>query len=212
METPNGIYKALASVNKEVNYIGKNRKNEQQNFNFRGIDDVMNELHTLFAKNEIVIKHKVLSYATDTVTSSRGTALYHTKANIKFFFIYSDSSKLKVTTVGEAMDSGDKGINKCLSIGLKNVLLQMFLIPTVEDKDPDSQAHEVKIEPVKAKVVNKPKPENNELLEDALLKAELAENEEILKNVWDSYPSMHKNDQFIKTVKAVKETIKSNKL
>ena len=43
-----GIYKALAAVNKEIKPIAKDRTNQQQGFKFRGIDDVMNELHSLF--------------------------------------------------------------------------------------------------------------------------------------------------------------------
>ena len=41
--------KALATVNKSIKAIGKDRTNQQQGFKFRGIDDVMNELHSLFA-------------------------------------------------------------------------------------------------------------------------------------------------------------------
>jgi hypothetical protein len=45
------------------------------------------------------------------------------------------------------MDSGDKGNNKCVSIALKYALIDMFTIPTIEQKeaDPDGQSVEVKL-------------------------------------------------------------------
>ena len=36
------------------------------------------------------------------------------------------------------MDSADKGMNKAMSIALKYALMQMLLIPTKEEKDPDA--------------------------------------------------------------------------
>jgi hypothetical protein len=38
------------------------------------------------------------------------------------------------------MDSGDKASNKALSIGLKYAMLQVFCIPTEDEKDPDAQS------------------------------------------------------------------------
>ena len=40
---------------------------------------------------------------------------------------------------GEAADNGDKGYNKCKSIALKYVLMQMFLVPTKDIADPDRE-------------------------------------------------------------------------
>ena len=41
------------------------------------------------------------------------------------------------------MDSGDKGMNKAMSIALKYALFQLFTIPTKEDKDPDATSYEI---------------------------------------------------------------------
>jgi len=143
------IYKKLAAINSEVEAIGKDRKNEQQGFKFRGIDDVMNALHFSFAKNEVVILPEVLTYERSERQNTKGTAIFSILAKIKYTFVAPDGSSVSSIVVGEAMDSGDKGMNKALSIALKYVLLQMFLIPTEEEKDPDSQTHEVKPQPKK---------------------------------------------------------------
>jgi len=50
-----------------------------------------------------------------------------------------------MTSIGEAMDYGDKGASKTLSIALKYALVNMFLIPTEEmaNDDPDTTTHEL---------------------------------------------------------------------
>jgi hypothetical protein len=45
--------------------------------------------------------------------------------------------------IGEAMDSADKASNKAMSTALKYTLMQMFLIPTKDEKDTEYQTHEV---------------------------------------------------------------------
>jgi len=56
-----------------------------------------------------------------------------------------DGSEVAMTSIGEAMDYGDKGASKTLSIALKYALVNMFLIPTEEmaKDDPDATTHEV---------------------------------------------------------------------
>jgi len=131
------IYSALIAVMREVSEIKKGQKNQQQGFMFRGIDEVMNELHSLFAKNGIIILPEILQKNTTTAQTKSGGIMYHVELNCKFSFIAEDGSQVEAVGAGEAMDSGDKGTSKALSIALKYVLLQMFLIPTQEKKDPD---------------------------------------------------------------------------
>ena len=45
------IYNRIANAFSEVKAIGRNQKNENQNFMFRGIDDIYNELHDILAKH-----------------------------------------------------------------------------------------------------------------------------------------------------------------
>lgn len=137
------IYKKLAEINKKIGAIGKNQKNAQQGFKFRGIDDVMNELHGLFAEHEVLILPNVIKTETIEKVNNKGTLLFYVKADIEFTFVTTDGSNVKAYITGEAMDSGDKATNKAMSIALKYALLQMFLIPTEEPKDPDGESHEV---------------------------------------------------------------------
>lgn len=139
-DTTPAIYKAIIGVMNDVNAIGKDSYNKTQNFKYRGIDDVMNELHTALAKNKVFVVPEVLSEARSTGKSKSGGELYYTRLTIRFTFYAEDGSSVAAVVIGEAMDSGDKASNKALSIGLKYAMLQVFCIPTEDEKDPDAQS------------------------------------------------------------------------
>lgn len=140
------IYAALIEANKKVGAISKDSENLQQKFKFRGIDDVYNELHPILAECGIVIIPEVVNYEVSEKQGRNGVLLY-TRATIRHHFTTSDGSYVTTTVVGEAMDSGDKGMNKAMSIALKYALFQIFTIPTKEDKDPDATTHELVASP-----------------------------------------------------------------
>lgn len=138
MEIPK-IYPAMAAVMKDVKAIGKTEKNSQQNFKFRGIDNVMNELHEIFARHGVIPVPYVVDYKVTEKATQRGSIMYVTHATMDFHFICGeDGSEIIARTIGEAMDTADKSMNKAMSIALKYALLQTLLIPTEEVKDPDA--------------------------------------------------------------------------
>lgn len=136
------IYSAIAEVMRKTSAISKGRKNQQQGFQFRGIDDVMNELHSTLAECGVFIVPEVLEENRTEGQSRSGSAMFYTRLKIKFTFYAEDGSSVSSTVIGEAMDTGDKASNKALSIGYKYACLQVFCIPTEDDKDPDAQCHE----------------------------------------------------------------------
>ena len=132
------IYKTIIEVRADINAIGKDRRNQQQGFQFRGIDDVMNELHSSLAKCGVFVLPKVLEETRTTGKTSRGGDMFYTRLKINFGFYAEDGSHVDAVVIGEAMDTGDKASNKALSIGLKYAMLQVFCIPTEDEKDPDA--------------------------------------------------------------------------
>ena len=139
-ETKPLIYSAIVGVMKSVNAIGKDRQNQQQHFAYRGIDDVMNELHAALSENGVFVVPEVLNEVRSTGKSRNGGELYYTRLTIRFTFYAGDGSSVNAVVIGEAMDSGDKASNKALSIGFKYAMLQVFCIPTEDDKDPDAES------------------------------------------------------------------------
>jgi len=140
------IFKKLIAVMNAVGAIEKNRKNQQPGFSyqFRGIDDVMNELHTHFAKEGIVIMPEVIEERREQITTAKGSLLLYSFVKIKYTFYADDGSNVSAIGIGEAMDSSDKATNKAQSSALKYVLLQSLLIPTEEPKDVENDSYELK--------------------------------------------------------------------
>ena len=143
METP-FIYSKMASILNDVDAIKKDKTNTQQNYKFRGIDDMYNALHVLFAKYQVFITSNVLKIEREERTSIKGTNLIYTVIQIEFNFITIDGSSVSSIMIGEAMDSGDKSANKAMSTALKYALMQAFLIPTDDLIDSDKDTYEVK--------------------------------------------------------------------
>lgn len=132
------IYQNIIRAMNEVNSISKDNYNKIQNFKFRGIDDVMNTMHPILSKNNIFVAPEVENFEREERTSKNGGLIIYTVATIKFTFYAEDGSNIIVKVIGEAMDSGDKGMNKAMSIAYKYALFQVFCIPTEDDPDKDS--------------------------------------------------------------------------
>ena len=154
METKN-IYTAMIAVMRDITSIGKSSKNVQQGFNFRGIDAVYNELHNLLAKHGIITLPQAGTPVTEERVNSKGTTLRFVQIPMTYQFVASDGSSITCQVIGEGMDSGDKATNKAMAIAHKYALLQTFLIPTEEQKDPDFETHEVSPRPAVAKVMDR---------------------------------------------------------
>lgn len=144
------VYLAIAQVAAKLSKdgISKNRKNDQQNYNFRGIDDVYNALAPFLAEAKLCILPQVLSRECVERTTAKGNAIFYVTVKISFDFVSAeDGSKHTVVTYGEAMDTGDKATNKAMSAAYKYAAMQAFCIPTEGDNDADATTHEVKAAP-----------------------------------------------------------------
>ena len=140
------IYPAMSAVMGEIDAIGKESRNQQQGFMFRGIDQAYNAIHPLMAKHKIFTVPRVTEFVSRTErTTARGGTLFCTVLMVEYDFICgTDGSKITIGPIaGEAMDSGDKGCNKALAVAHKYALFQAFMIPTEKSDDPDFDTHEV---------------------------------------------------------------------
>ena len=145
------IYESISAVMADVGAIGKNTRNTQQGFMFRGIDAVMNALQPAMLKNHIFVVPEVLDQTREERQSSKGGTLLYSILRMRYTFYAEDGSNVSAVVVGEGMDSGDKASNKAMSIAFKYACFQVFCIPTEEMKDPDAECHEVVMSPKKEK-------------------------------------------------------------
>ena len=200
------IYQSLGAIMNEVTPIKKGQLNKAQNFNFRGIDDFMNELHGLMAKNSVIIIPKEIEHMQDTYEVEKyengkttKKLQFRSRVHMAFSFVScEDGSSVEADGWGEAADSGDKGYNKCKSIALKYVLMQMFLIPTIEIADSDGET----LEPVSAK--------NDPNLELTLQLVKETKSLEELQQVWKDNAGYKSNKAFYKAVQERNHQLSEN--
>jgi hypothetical protein len=153
------VYEAISNVQAEMASIGisKDKKNAQQGYNFRGIDDVYDALAPILAKHKLCILPRVTSREVVERQSAKGNALFYVTVGCEFDMVSAvDSSMHTVKTYGEAMDSADKATNKAMSAAYKYACFQAFCIP-VDTVDADADSHEVKAKK-KAETPTPPKP------------------------------------------------------
>lgn len=141
-----GVYRAINAVQADLAKTGieKNRRNTQQGYSFRGIDDVYQSLAPLLAKHGLCILPRVIDRQVTERQTAKGGLLFYTVLTVEFDFVCTvDGSRHTVTTVGEAMDSADKSSNKAMSAAYKYAAFLSFAIPTEGDDDADATNHEV---------------------------------------------------------------------
>ncbi|WP_319737985.1 ERF family protein [Cronobacter sakazakii] len=142
------VYQAISAVAKEMAATGisKDRTNTQQNFKFRGIDQVYNALAPALVNHGLLILPRITERTVTERTTPKGTVLFYVVVKAEFDFVSTkDGSVHTVVTYGEAMDSGDKATNKAMSIAYKYAAFQAFCIPTEETAiDADAEVHHIK--------------------------------------------------------------------
>lgn len=166
------VYKAIAKVSAALaeEGISKTRSNTQQNFKFRGIDEILNALAPILAKNELVVIPRVASSDRQEKPTKNGGVLNYVTLTVEFDLVSAkDGSKHTAVIVGEAMDAGDKAANKAMSIAYKYMAILTFCIPTEGDNDPDASSHEIAAKP-NASQSPKPDPSQSRKISEAQLK------------------------------------------
>jgi hypothetical protein len=146
------INQQLVSVTRRIasEGIGKSRKNEQQGYKFRGVDEVMNAFAPILATEGIYLRPRFTERDVAERTNKNGTALFYVTVRGEFDF---SNEAGEVVTVGpfygEAMDSGDKATNKAMATAFKYAMFQTFCVPleAVTGGDADLQTHEIAARP-----------------------------------------------------------------
>lgn len=133
------IHEALVKIMGEIGGVAKGRRNISQNYSFRGIADIYLAAQPLLAKHGVhLTPHAVLSETVVDRETSKGGLSVHIRQRIEFRFYHQDGSFVSCVTTGEAMDTGDKASNKCMSAAAKYALIVTFAIPE-EDPEVDTE-------------------------------------------------------------------------
>lgn len=139
------VFQKIAAVQGELSKVGisKDRRNQQQGYNFRGIDEVYAALSPLLAKHGLVIVPRVIERQCIEGQTRKGDPLFRVTVHAEFDFIAAEDGSIHTAaTYGEAMDSADKATNKAMSAAYKYAAFMTFAIPTEGDNDADASRPE----------------------------------------------------------------------
>jgi hypothetical protein len=149
------IYPAIMKVMEEIGVIGKTRKNPQQGYSFRGIDDVLNNLQPALIRAKVFVVPRMMEVHREEKPTKQGGVLNYTTVKAEFDFCSAeDGSKVTASTYGEGMDSSDKSTNKAMSAALKYAIIQTFAIPTEELIDSERDHLEPAVEYISAESIS----------------------------------------------------------
>lgn len=146
------IYESIAAIQADVDFIGKDKTTQSgSKFKYRGVDQVLNTLHPLFAKHKVFAVPEVMEIlAREERATNSGNKVLYEVLKVKYSFFAEDGTSVAAVVVGEAMDSGDKVSNKCMSVAYKYACFQLLSIPTEETcADPDDNNEQ--LTPAKSK-------------------------------------------------------------
>lgn len=130
------VQQAWSNVMGEVTHLGKDSRNAQQGFNFRGIDAVMNLVGPVLRRHGVSILPSAEDIQRRDFTTSKGTVMRETLVNVTYIITGPDGDTLVGSAFGEASDAGDKSTPKAMSVAYRTFLLQSLCLPT-DEADPD---------------------------------------------------------------------------
>lgn len=142
VEQPLPVHVLMGQVMAGVQPIGKDQQNREQGYSFRGIDQVMRELHPLLSARGVLMLPTVLERVAETRTTRAGSAMYAVHLHVLYRFMGPLGDELVVDAWGEGADTADKATPKAMTAALKAALLQTFLIPTPDTVDADATTPE----------------------------------------------------------------------
>lgn len=138
---PIPVHLAWLRVRADIKKIAKDDYNQNQKYNFRGIDAALNAFGPVTLRHGVnVMPYRVEASYRDTHTSqNKPTRECTVKVTWRVYGPKGDF--FEAQTAGESLDSADKGSAKAQSVALRTLLLNGGMIPT-GDPEPDSSSVE----------------------------------------------------------------------
>lgn len=139
------VLAAIHAVSNELAQIGisKDRRNKEQGFDFRGIDQVMNVLAPLLVKHHLLVIPRFFDRIVTERQTKSGSTAFNVVLRGEFHFVsVIDGTEVVANTVGEGQDMGDKATNKAMAIAYKYAMFQTFCVPLEASADPDAHTPE----------------------------------------------------------------------
>ena len=198
------IYEAICGVMEDVGAVKKTDRNEFDKYMYRGIDAVMNALQPAMIKHHVFVTPEVVEQTREDRIGKNGSPLIYSVTKVKYTFYTDDGSSVSALVIGEAMDRGDKSMNKAMSAAFKYACFQTFCIPTEEMIDSEKDSPEVAESPheMGERLLKKPTEKQLNLLNSLWKKTDDQTRMDVLKKYPDlSAITMKEASEIIEVLK-----------
>lgn len=136
------IFQRILAVMEDVKRVEKNKKNEEQKYNYASESDITDMIRPLLVKHGLVL---LMTKKGDTRWRSRGeTKSQVAGITMSFTLVNADKpdERIAYEMSGEGMDGGDKNEYKAFTGCVKYALTKPFLISTGDDPEKDGEKSE----------------------------------------------------------------------
>jgi hypothetical protein len=147
MSDPKSVDEAWSDAMDDLRAVAKTEFNQQQQFNFRGVDAVVNATGPAFRAHRVKVIPKKIRQITSTEYETRGregrpgTRMVNKEVIVEWEVRGPAGDTFTGESAGESADAGDKALTKAQSVAYRVFLLQALNLPT-HDRDPDADTHE----------------------------------------------------------------------
>lgn len=141
------VHVAFNRVKRDVGAVGKNRRNEAQNYSFRSIEDFIDAVSPVLAWHGVImlpniVEHRLYHFERTTNNDRRSTSTVAT-VTTEWHVIGPMGDSFTFRTVGEGADTADKATNKAMSAAFKYAMAQGMAIPLhLDDGDATNGAND----------------------------------------------------------------------
>ena len=135
------VHEAIVAIRAEVGAVRKDGRNTQQNFNFRGVDAVVNAVSPAMRKHGLTVHPSKVEHRPSSKQLSGGKMATSIDVIVDYTFTGPEGDTFTAQVAAESFDLGDKATAKAMSVAYRTCLLQTFALPT-DDADPDAETYE----------------------------------------------------------------------
>lgn len=148
MTAPTTLAQRLLAANKDLGWVAKNgtAAKEQGGYAYVKVVDILDDVREVLNKHGVVFSHSTTGHRLTIVPREGKGPFFLSEVWGTYAYINADD-KNDVQAgewQGSALDTGDKGIWKAITGGLKYILLPNHLLPTGDDPEADSGDDEKK--------------------------------------------------------------------
>jgi len=122
------VVEVIGDIKRQMRPVGKDQRNLDQGYAFRGISDVMDTLSPLMARYGLVYVPQAEDVTLTERTTRSGGTMIMAVSRYRWTIYGPSGDSIEAVTYGQGLDISDKSVNKAATAAEKYMLTQVFSI------------------------------------------------------------------------------------